>query len=120
MSVLLRSAPSLLPCLTFSEQLIVWFIGGSLQRYFLEAQLDPYLISAIKLVVHITVNSYIGVPLMFSQFGEWVHMARSAKPMSPYGDLDRGLPNRASRIAVVSAYIALNLLSGFIRSNSES
>lgn len=94
----------------------MWFIGGNLQVYFVRDELDPYLVSFIKLVVHITVNSYIGVPLMFSQFGEWVHLPRPVQQKGILVILDEGLPNRWVRIAVVAGYILINVLAGFLKS----
>lgn len=96
-------------------QLIVWFVGGNLQVYFIADNLNPYLIGFIKLSVHITVNSYIGVPLMFSQFGDWIHMDRPLKPVGLMAILDRGFPKRWYRLALVFCYITINLLSGFSR-----
>ena len=94
----------------------MWFIGGNLQEYFVQAGLNPYLIGFIKLSIHIIVNSYIGVPLMFSQFGDWVHMERPVKPLGYLSFLDKGLPNRWVRIAVVVLYVGLYLLGGYLNS----
>lgn len=95
-------------------QIIVWQVGFGLAPYVAATGIDPLLTTFILTVVNVTVNSYLGVPLMHSQFGEWLNMSRPVKPHYPWlAFLDNGL-SFLGQLALVGFYLLMNLLGGYV------
>jgi hypothetical protein len=109
----------------FFLQIIVWLIGGNLTPYFLAAGLDHYLVNFIAVVINVFVNSFIGVPLMQSQFGDWLQQktirptgsshSSSSSPScwSPVALVLRsGFPRAWMQMVALIVYVAICVLCG--------
>jgi antibiotic biosynthesis monooxygenase (ABM) superfamily enzyme len=95
--------------------LIVWQAGGALDQYLIPTGMSIYASVLIKLVINITFNSYIGVPLMVLLFGDWLHIPRPIHGVSYMRFLDRGLL-KPVRYAVVVVYMFVCILAGLLSS----
>ena len=91
--------------------IVVWQVGGALEPYLLPTGMPFNAIAFIKLSINLVINSYIGLPLMMSQFGEWLHMPRTSYSWPYIRFLDKGLVWQFKYILVI-CYITANLLAG--------
>ena len=64
-------------------QLIIWLAGVPLGGSLSSLGLDPWLVLVLSVIMSVFVNSYIGVPLMLSQFGDWLRAPSSSSPPPP-------------------------------------
>jgi hypothetical protein len=103
-------------------------MGGSLAPYLVEAGVNKYLITYIIVFMNVGTNAYVGVPIMHSQFGDWLRL-RNTKWSSKiesgrfhfmremFGTiadaLDSGLPVYMRWIVVV-VYFTLNIAFGIV------
>lgn len=92
---------------------IVWQVGGALDLYLIPTGMSIFAIAFIKLAIHITINSYIGVPLMFFLFGDWLNLPRPVKGVSYIRFLEFGVL-RPVRYAIVVVYTLSCLLGGLL------
>ena len=83
--------------------------------------MDDHLLLFIVTCINVFINSYIALPLMLSQFGDWLHMPRvprlsDGKTKNKLLLLDffeDGL-SFPFKIAFVLVFIAINLLLGYL------
>ena len=96
-------------------QIIVWQLGGNLLQI-LEgsAHLEWNIAIVISTVMTVVFNSYVGVPLMHSQFGEWLCQERvMVKEKSCFNFLDTGL-SVPGRVAVLIVWWSFTLITGYL------
>lgn len=89
----------------------MWQVGVNLGPYLHKAGIHPFLSLLILVVLNVSIVSYIGVPLMVSQFGHWLAMDRPRYRKNVIGFLDAGLPYNI-KMLVVLTYLAINILCG--------
>jgi antibiotic biosynthesis monooxygenase (ABM) superfamily enzyme len=73
--------------------IIVWQEGGNLNPYIYKTKIDFFLALFFTVCVSVTVSTYVGVPLMQSQFGAWLHHAPS-RPSPTVAPLLYAYPQR--------------------------
>lgn len=97
--------------------LIVWQVGGAIDPYLLNAGLENYIYTRtfIKLCINICVNNYVGVPLMYSLFGNWLHMPRPTKQLRYIRFLDVGLL-KVYRYLLVLGYVTACIVPTLVAS----
>jgi len=93
--------------------IIVWQIGYNLVPILIVgAGLSPIVARIVSTVVTVTTNTYIGVPLMHSQFGDWLTCDEfRSKRSTTFEFLDVGL-SRTMQVIVLIIFSTLVLLGG--------
>lgn len=110
------------------KQIVVWQGGSNISPYITrQVTLNSYLLLFLLTCFNVFVNTYVALPLMLSQFGDWLNMPRplvraAEKPMimPPLGPfrisfkfLDVGLSFRW-KILFVVVYVVVNIMFGFL------
>jgi antibiotic biosynthesis monooxygenase (ABM) superfamily enzyme len=87
--------------------IIVWQVGGAIDPYLIDAGLENFLYTRtfIKLCINICINNYVGVPVMYSLFGSWLHTPRPVKSITYIRFLEVGLL-KVYRYLLVAVYMA--------------
>ncbi len=112
----------------------MWLVGGNIAPYLLFAGLDKYLVLYICIWINVIINSYVGVPLMHAQFGDWLATRDNFKWSSNNSPdsfflmngvrtvfdifaeyFDSGFPIYVKYFIVI-VYFTLNVLFGFLNS----
>ena len=94
-------------------QIIVWQLGGNLFKILVgEARLQLDVVICLTTMVTVGFTSYVGVPLMHSEFGEWLHQERVIDQNDYLSFLDTGL-NQRGQIFVLLAWCTFTLLTGY-------
>ena len=93
--------------------IIVWQVGGNLAPYVgRSGQLPPLVVTLVVIAVAVSFNSYIGVPLVHSMFGDWLLVPRPAHPPAPYSYiafLDSGISSKYVQVLLVLIFYGLNI-----------
>jgi hypothetical protein len=104
----------------------VWQAGGNIAPYITrQVNLNSYFLMFIMTCFNVTINTYIALPLMLSQFGEWLNMPRpTVRPVKKTSQgvfsrfrisfkfLDVGLSFEL-KILFVLVYVAVNVMLGY-------
>ncbi|KAJ1415990.1 hypothetical protein B484DRAFT_422276 [Ochromonadaceae sp. CCMP2298] len=86
---------------TISLHIIIWQVGTNLTPYLLS--LHPLLSTLVATFINVMLESYIGLPLMEAQFGEWMRMPRN--PPAPHT-----APSAATATATAASAATASLL----------
>lgn len=109
-------------------------MGANLAKYMYAAGMNPFLVIYIQVFMNVGTNVYIGVPLMHSQFGEWLKVRGNGRwigrsPVIAFQDykydlqyywhllieglkmLDTGLPPKI-RYIVVCFFFSVHIIIG--------
>ena len=90
-------------------QIINWQISANLLPYWISTGMSAYCFVLINNTISVTTNNYLGVPLMYSQFGDWLMIDRPLHPLPYIGFLDKGLP-RYMQVVWAIIYFGLNII----------
>jgi len=91
--------------------IIVWLLGINFYPYLYVSGINDVVVVFIASVVNVFLNSYIGVPLMHSQFGRWLHMSRPIHPLPYIGFLDCGF-SKFYQVTLLVFWVLMNVLLG--------
>ena len=92
-------------------QIVVWKVGGEIKQYLIT--LNPMVATLISVMITVSITNYVGVPLMHSQFGDWLNAPRDARDTKYFilSVLDVGFPKPIQYLILI-VYFGLHILFG--------